>query len=133
MSLSLPEYSRLLNILNQTKLQVEKPSLYQFLKDFLAFVSKFDSSVIDEFQNQLDASTKQVLTADDPLPEFEIWRKLVAGTHIDLDSTSDKNQLIINATGIELQFLPLSIGGNLIMTMNDTDFEGMVIPWESSE
>lgn len=89
MSLTIPEYSRLLSKLNQIKSKETDKALYEFLKDLLYDVKQFSDAAAFAIDNNpaLNLVNKPFLLAGDPLPELQLGRDLLAGTNVTFDDS----------------------------------------------
>ena len=89
MALTVPEFSRLLAKLNQTKSKESDKALYEFCKDLLVDVKNFSDAAAFAINNNpaISLVNKPFLLAGDPLPQLPLGRDLLAGTGITFDDS----------------------------------------------
>jgi len=129
--LTVPEFSRLLSLLNQTKLKEDDKAQYEFLKKLLYDIKQFADLVAGEINaSPIPGILNQpFLFAGDPLPLFPLGRDLLPGTGITFDD-SVPNERTVNSSGGGSGYMPMNVG-DLFMIMGDG--EPMVIPYEFTE
>jgi hypothetical protein len=100
-----PEFSKLMSLLNNTRVQTQNPALWQFLSQFVGFTKQFQGvtgdqvdGIIEELEKVTDVSDATVLTDTDETDTFPNSRQLIAGTNITFDTTV-ANELTISSTG----------------------------------
>lgn len=124
MSLTVPEFSRLLSTLNQTKTKKSDEALYEFLKALLLNVRNFSKDTAAEINDNpaVNLLNEPFLLAGDPLPLLPLGRNLLAGLNVTFDDSVD-NERTVNATGSTS-----STGGGLILGMDGNDGQDSFIP-----
>lgn len=97
-----PEFSKLMSLLNNTRVQTQNPALWQFLSQFLNFTKQFQGITtkdVDNLTKDVEGiSDATVLTSENETTSFPHSRELLAGTNITFDDTT-ANERTINATG----------------------------------
>lgn len=129
MPIQIPNFARLLPVLNNTGLAAEKNNLYQYLKELLNLIIQFAKAVADLLNDQESKNTvlsqATYLTSTDQSAILPFSRNVLAGTGISFDD-SVANERTINATGAG-GYMPVNVG-NVFMTIGDGN--PLVIPYE---
>jgi hypothetical protein len=138
-----PEFSRLMSLLNNTRVQTQNPALWQFLRQFVESTKQFqgvtnkdvedlseDLSGINEILEKIIEST--ILTVEDETEAFTASRRLVAGINVTFDD-SVAGIRTINATAgapagstLVVREIPTGTinGVNAVFTLTNTPIIG---------
>jgi Collagen triple helix repeat (20 copies) len=109
-----PEYSRLMSLLNNTRVQTQNPALWQFLSQFLGSTKQSQGVFDDDFKeledkiDQIDDDIEgmrdsTVLTETDETGVFENSRQLLAGVGITFDDSVNGKRTINTILGNLIQ------------------------------